>query len=86
MNREVNKVENPIFLSFDEIKNKYWGNWVVATNQSDENFSGIVRYYCSKGKDKIYDVVMELDKDYETYGECSVFYVGERKPFLGVGL
>ena len=86
MNHEVHKVDNPVHLSFKEIKDKYWGNWVIATNQTGEGFSGIVRYYCPKGKEKIYDMIMELDKDYDTYGDCSVFYVGERKPFLGVGL
>ena len=79
---EVKKVENPIFQSIDEIVQDYWDNWLLISNSSGN--SGIVRYYCLINAKELTDLIMELDKDFENYGECLLRYVGPgRGDWLG---
>ena len=66
-----------------EMEEHFWGNFLLISNIQDwENDSGmkggIVRYY-SKDTAKLYEIIMEMDKDDETYGSCMIRYIGSRE-------
>jgi len=59
VNNQVYKVENPVYLSEEEIEKKYWDKQVLMTNiEMAPDFSkmdgGIVRYYAIDAKDELY--------------------------------
>ena len=83
MDKQIYEVENPVYLTEDEIDEKYWDKQVLLTNvQMTPDFSkmdgGIVRYYAIDAKDKLYEKLRELR---ETEGEdvievCGIEYIG----------
>ena len=86
MKHPVCAVDNPEFLTFDMIKEKYWDNYVLVSNTEDGGVEGVVRYYCYANEPELTDLIMEMDKDEETYGDCLMYYVGPGRGFLGVYL
>jgi len=84
LKREVFRVENPEHLTMEEISKKFWDNFVLVTNTTSNAKSGIVRYYCYSNEPELTDLIMEMDKDEETYGDCVIRYVGQGRGFLGV--
>lgn len=86
MKREIHRVENPEYLSIAEISKKFWDNFVLVTNTSVNSKAGIVRYYCYSNEPELTDLIMEMDKDEETYGDCLIYYVGQGRGFLGLYL
>ena len=83
MVKGIYKVENPVYLTEDEIQKKYWDKQVLLTNiEMTPNFSkmdgGIVRYYADNSMNELWDLLSELR---ETEGEdaieiCGVEYIG----------
>ena len=83
MENRVYKVENPVYLSEEEIEKKYWDKQVLMTNiEMTPNFSridgGIVRYYAIDANEELYKKLAELRR---TEGEdaiesCSIRYIG----------
>lgn len=83
MENNIKKVENPVYMSQDEIWEKYWDKQVLLTNiEMTPDFSrmdgGIVRYYAFDARDELYKKLAELRK---TEGEdvlecCSIDYIG----------
>ena len=83
MEKGVYKVENPIYLSQDEIRKQYWEKQVLLTNiEMTPNYSkmdgGIVRYYANNSMKELWELLRELR---ETEGAdaiecCSIDYVG----------
>ena len=83
MKNNIYKVENPVYLTEDEIQKKYWDKQVLLTNvKMTPDFSqmdgGIVRYYATDAKDKLYKKLAELRR---TEGEdvienCGIEYIG----------
>ena len=86
MRYEVHRVADPEPLSMDEIKARYWDNYVLVTNTKEGNLSGVVRYYCYANEPELTEIIMELDKDEAEFGDCLLFYVGPGRGFVGVYL
>ena len=72
----IKTVENPVIQDYDRLVKEYWDNWVVISNYEGFNKKGVVRYYCYVNREELTDLIMEMDRDYETYGECILTYVG----------
>jgi len=84
MKQEIHRVKNPKYLSLAEISERFWDNFVLVTNTTAGSNAGIVRYYCHANEPELTDIIMEMDKDEETYGDCLIYYVGQGRGFLGV--
>ena len=86
MRHAVHMVENPEHLTLYQIKDKFWDNYVLVTNAVEGSHSGIVRYYCYSNEPELTQLIMEMEKDMETYGDCLLYYVGPGRGFMGVYL
>jgi len=84
MVHEINKVDNPTHLTIDEIEQKFWDNYVLVTNTTARSNAGVVRYFCYANEPELTNIIMEMDKDESTYGDCLIYYVGPGRGFLGV--
>ena len=83
MDNIIHKVENPEYLTKDEINNRYEGKQVLLTNvQMTPDYSqmhgGIVRYYAINSMGALWELLTFLGK---TEGEdfiedCTVQYIG----------
>ena len=88
MQKEIVTVKNPIFMTYEEIKEKYWGKQVLMTDMEfDANYSGliggVVRVW---GTRAMMDLWRLLDKEYsDKPGRCSVEYIGDLPLFLYTG-
>ena len=81
---EVIKVDDPKRQDMDEIVTLYWDNWLLISNVTDRPKGGIVRYYCHVRDISLTDLIMDMDMDFDTYGECIIRYVGSsRGDWLG---
>ena len=69
---KVSKVENPVFQTMKQVEKTYRGNWVLITNISKNPIGGIVRYTSKLKSDGLFDVIMDLDNNPETYGDCDI--------------
>ena len=77
-------VEEPKHCGMDEIAENYWDNWLIISNVTDNPKGGIVRYYCYVRDSILTDIIMEMDKNFDIYGECVIRYVGPaRGSWLG---
>ena len=86
MRHEIHRVADPESLSLDEIKNRYWDNYVLVTNTREDSLAGVVRYYCYANEPELTEIIMEMDRDEAEYGDCMIFYVGPGRGFVGVYL
>ena len=73
---EIKKVETPIYQEMDEIARNFWDNWLLISNLTDCPSGGIVRYYCYVKDKKLWDLIMDMDRDFETYGDCILRFIG----------
>ena len=73
---EVKKVDEPKLQDMGEIAELYWDNWLLISNVTDEPRGGIVRYYCYARDSSLTSLIMDMDKDYDTFGECIIRFVG----------
>ena len=81
---EVKRVDEPRLQDMDEIAKLYWNNWLLISNVTDNPKGGIVRYYCYVRDIRLTNLIMEMDEDYDTFGECVIRYVGpNRGSWLG---
>ena len=81
---EVKKVDAPKRQDMDEIAKNFWDNWLLISNVTDNPKSGIVRYYCYIRDTSLTNLVMDMDKDYDIYGDCIIRFVGpSRGSWLG---
>ena len=84
---KIKKVEKPEFQTMRQIAEKYIGNWVLITNKSNNPLGGIVRYYSLNKSDGLWDIIIDMDKDFETYGECDIrSVIRTDASFGGLGL
>jgi len=81
---KINAVENPIYMELDEIKQHFWGSWLLLSNigPGDGIKGGIVRFYSDK-RNGLYEKMREIDKSPEIFGDTTVFYVGNKGNTLG---
>ena len=81
---EIKKVDEPKHREMDEIAEMFWDNWLVISNLTDNPRGGVVRYYCYVRDICLTDLIMDMDRDFETYGECIIRFVGpSRGSWLG---
>ena len=83
MDKHIFKVENPEYLTKDEINERYEGKQVLLTNVKmtpdySQMHGGIVRYYAIDSMDELWELLAYLRK---TEGEdfiegCTVQYIG----------
>jgi len=83
MEKNIYKVSNPVYLTKEEMREKYWGKQVLLTNvQMKPDFSrmdgGIVRYYATEAMNELWQLLTDLR---ETEGEnvieeSTVLYLG----------
>ena len=78
MNENI-KVKIPKYQDMDEIANNYQDNWLLISNIKDNPNGGIVRYYCYVRDKKLWDLIMEMDNDFDTYGDCILRFVGPNR-------
>lgn len=69
---KTKKVENPVFQTMKQIEKSFTGYWVLISNISDNPIGGIVRYFSKLKSDGLYDIIMDFDDDFETYGDCDI--------------
>jgi hypothetical protein len=81
---EVIAVDNPVRLTVDTIKERFWDNYVLVSNLETGSNAGVVRYYCYANEPALTERIMEMDRDEATYGDCLIYYVGPGRGFLGV--
>jgi len=80
MQKEIVRVENPVFMSQQEIRDKYWGKQVLMTNvEFTANHSGlaggVVRFW---GSGAMMDLWRLLDNEYsDGYGSGTVKFMGD---------
>jgi len=73
---EIIKVENPEYQTMQDIAHDYWDNWLIITNLTDTPSGGVVRFYCYVNNEELTDIIIEMDKLYDVYGDCIIRYVG----------
>ena len=83
---EVKKVENPEHQDMDEIVKNYWDNWLLISNLTDNPTGGIVQYYCYSRDNKLTDLIMDMDKNYDSFGDCTIRFVGPSRDYSLGGL
>ena len=81
MDKAIFKVDKPVYLTKDEIKEKYWNRQVLLTNiemaPKNTMAGGIVRYYGTDAMKELWGVLKELNKaERKTIGCCTVEYIG----------
>ena len=80
---ELTKVENPKYQTMREIAADYWGNWLLMSHITEEPNGGIVCFY-AKSRKGMLELVMEMDKDPDNFGECDICYVGPNNSLGGL--
>jgi len=83
MEKGVYEVENPIYLTTEQIRKKYWEKQVLLTNiQMTPDFSymdgGIVRYYATNSMEELFKKLKKLRKTEgdDVIESCSIEYIG----------
>ena len=83
MDKAVFKVADPVYLTDDEITEKYWNHQVLLTNiemtpNQDAMAGGIVRYYAVESMKELYGILKKLNEaERKTIGSCSIQYIGD---------
>ena len=83
MEKAIYKVDNPVYLTKEKIREKYWNHQVLLTNiemtpKQDTMAGGIVRYYAIDCMSELYAILKQL-RDTEgddSIESCSVQYIG----------
>ena len=88
MLKEIVKVENPLYMTYDEIREKFWGKQVLMTDMefTDESslVGGVVRAWGTRAMMELWRL---LDEEYSAEpGKCTVEYIGTVPLFLYAGL
>ena len=83
MVKDIIKVEDPIYLTDDEIREKYWEKQVLITNIQEtpdhsQMHGGIVRYYATNSMKELWELLANLREaeDSDVLGCCGVEYIG----------
>ena len=87
MQKEIVRVENPVFMTYEEIREKFWGKQVLMTDMEFTSKSslvgGVVRVWGTRAMMELWRL---LDNEYnDGSGKCTVEYVGDLPLFLYTG-
>ena len=80
---KIYKVENPVYQDTKELLENYNGNWVIMDSRNEEKH-GFVIYYSTDSK-KLFNKLMELDKESEIYHDYNVRYIGKSRSINASG-
>jgi hypothetical protein len=82
----ITEIENPIYMTREEMERHYWNKCVLLTNLTKNNgksiTGGVIRYSARNSK-ILYNKMMELDKNPDKYGHTTVFWMGDEPGMLG---
>jgi len=83
MDKKIVKIDNPKYMTKDEIRKKFWNHQVLLTNvKMKPDYSamdgGIVRYYATNSMDELYAILGEIRRteDDDAIGGCGIKYIG----------
>ena len=81
MDKYIFKVDDPVYLTDDEITEKYWNHQVLLTNikmtPKHTVAGGIVRYYGVDSMKELWGLLKDINEaERKTIGSCSVRYIG----------
>jgi len=80
----VYKVENPVYETMDKIMEKYWNNWLIVADMTDDPIGGRVMFYCKNRTNELECLVDELEgDDPEAAGLPDTVFVGPSRGFMG---
>jgi len=79
---QVIKVDNPTYETMDKIMNKYWDNWLIIGDMTDDPIGGKVYYYCRNRTDELECTLDVLDEDPEANGFPDTVFVGPSRGFI----
>ena len=84
MVENIKRIDNPKYMTLEEIKQHFWENWLLVSNTNGDDWisGGIVQYTADKSK-SLYEKMRELDKESDKYGSTMVFYLGDKGNMLG---
>ena len=80
---KMSKVENPIYETMDIIMDKYWDNWLIVSDKTNDPIGGKVLFYCRNRTNELERTLDELDKDPEAFGFPDTIFVGPSRGFMG---
>jgi len=81
----VFKVEHPIYEYMDKIMEKYWDNWLIIGDMTDDPIGGKVYYYCKNRTNELERTLDVLDKDPDAFGDPDTVFVGPSRGFFLLG-
>jgi hypothetical protein len=81
-----NKVNEPKYQLMKDIAKDYWGNWLLISNFTEKPSGGTVRYFYPTRVKTLTDLIMEMDRDSDLYGDCVLTFVGGGDSLGGIGL
>jgi len=79
----VYKVENPIYETMDKIIEKYWDNWLIMSDRTNNPIGGKVLYYCKNRTNELERTLDVLDENWEENGFPDTTFVGPSRGFMG---
>jgi len=79
----VNKVDNPIYETMDKIIEKYWDNWLIMGDMTDDPIGGRVFFYCKNRTNELERALDILDEDPQAFGFPDTVFVGPSRGFMG---
>jgi len=89
MQKEIVRVENPVYMTYDEIRENFWGKQVLLTDieytaDHSDMAGAVVRVW---GRRAMMDLWRLLFKEYsDGPGTCGVEYIGDLPLFLYAGI
>ena len=81
----MKKVENPAYETMDKIMDKYWDNWLIICDMTDDPIGGKVLYYCKNRTNELERTLDVLDEDPEASGYPDTVFVGPARGFFLLG-
>jgi len=79
----VHKVENPVYETMDKIMEKYWDNWLIIANWTNNPIGGKVLFYCRNRTNELERTLDVLDEDPVATGYPDTVFVGPSRGFMG---
>ena len=81
----VYKVDNPVYETMDKIIEKYWDNWLIMGDMTDDPIGGKVLYYCRNRTNELERTLDVLDEDPQSSGYPDTIFVGPSRGFFLLG-
>ena len=73
---KVHKVVNPVYETMDKIMDKYWDNWLIMADMTNDPIGGKVLFYCRNRTNELERTLDVLDEDPEASGFPDTVFMG----------